>query len=200
MRGAHTDFGDPQARFAEYEAATGTPVDQRRLDWQLALVMWKSVLALQARLREPVIGELGMIQTVVRLTYDALLGAQLVRLLGGSLPLLTEVPERANEPEANLAEELLSVAQLAPDQRVALEYLRDSAAHARWERGRLEHDCRSLLGIEADDLTAHIGQCRPDQLLPVAMVVGRLADRRALAMPKAVRRIERAQRIGLGTG
>ncbi|MGD9795874.1 MAG: phosphotransferase [Acidimicrobiia bacterium] len=198
MRGAHTSFGDPQRRIAEYAAASGASVDRQRLDWFLALVMWKSVVSVQSRLLSVVPGELAMISTIVRLTYDALLGNQLVKLLGGSLPLLTQTPERSNEPEANLAEELLTVGSLAPDQRVVVEFLRDSAANGPWERRCLEDDCRSLLGISTDELRSHIDTCPSDELLPLAMVVGRLADRKAQAMPKAVRRIERAQRIGLG--
>jgi hypothetical protein len=38
-----------------------------------------------------------------------------------------------------------------------------------------------------------------DQLLDVATVLARAADRAAMALPNAVRRIERAQQIGLGT-
>ena len=198
MRGAHTDFGDPQRRLAEYQAASGRTLDRDRLAWHLALVMWKSVLSVHARLRSAVAGELAMVQLLVRLTYDALLGAQLVQLLGGSLPLLADDPELVDEPEANLAEELLGVATLAPDQRVVVEYLRDSAAQSRWERSGFERDCRAVLGIGPDELTPHIERCAPDALLPAATVVGRRADRRARAMPRAVRRIQRAQRIGLG--
>jgi aminoglycoside phosphotransferase (APT) family kinase protein len=200
IRGAHTDFGDPQTRFAEYETATGHSIDRQRLEWHVAFVMWKSVIAVQARARVAVPGELAMVQTMVRLTYDALLGAQLVRLLGGSVSLLTEQAVLASPPERLLADELLSVAVLEPDQRVVVEYLRDSSAQSEWERAELRYDCRSLLGIESDVLTSFVSQCPPELLLPAAIVVAGHAGRRAMAMPKAVRRIQRAHRIGLGSG
>ncbi len=200
MRGAHTNFGDPQVRFAEYERASGSVIDRARLDWQVALVMWKSVLSLKARLRAPQIGELAWIQNMVVLTYDALLGSQLVRLLGGSLPLLQDAPERSVSADVTLAEELLGVAALSAEHRVVVEYLRDAAGHGPWERRMLRQDCATVLGIEPDTLATHIATCTDDSLLATALVLGRNADRRSRAMPKAVRRIERAQRIGLGVG
>lgn len=198
MRGAHTSFGDPLARFAEYEAASGVAIDHARLAWQLALVMWKSVIALHGRLRAVAPGELAMIALTVARTYDALLGAQLVRVLGGSLGLLAMAPERVGVVEANLADELLHVTDLAADQRVVLEYLRDSAALGDWQRRELRRDCDEVLGIEPDGLLDHVRSCPSEGLLAVATVLGRAADRAAMASPKSVRRIERAQRIGLG--
>jgi Phosphotransferase enzyme family len=201
MRGAHTDFGDPETRFADYERASGRVIERARLDWNVALVMWKSVLSLKARLRAPQTGELAMIQNMVMLTYDALLGSQLVRLLGGSWPLLQQTPERTSaSAEVTLAEELLGVATLTAEQGVVVEYLRDAAAQGPWERRMLEHDCRTMLGLDADMLPVHIATCTDDLLLPAAGVVARHADRRSHAMPKTVRRIERAQRLGLGVG
>lgn len=198
MRGAHTSFGDPMARFAEYEAASGATIDHARLAWQLALVMWKSVSTLHGRLRVVVPGELAMIALTVALTYDALLGAQLVRVLGGSLGLLAMTPERADAVEANLADELLHVTDLAADRRVVLEYLRDASALGDWQRRELRRDCDEVLGVEPEGLLEHVRACPSDGLLPVATVLGRAADRAAMASPKSVRRIERAQRIGLG--
>jgi aminoglycoside phosphotransferase (APT) family kinase protein len=200
MRGAHTDFGDPEMRFADYERASGQVVDRARLDWQVALVMWKSVLSLKARLKAPQVGELAMIQNMAALTYDALLGSQLVQLLGGSLPLSGQTPLPTGSPEVTLAEELLAVATLTAEQRVVVEYLHDAAAQGPWERRSLQHDCATLLGIDTDSLSAHIATCTEDSFLLTATVLARNADRRSRAMPKAVRRIERAQRIGLGCG
>ncbi len=199
MRGAHTNFGDPETRFAEYEAASGHRIDRDRLTWQLALVMWKSVTALHARLRHVVPGELAMVQLIVSLTYDALLGAQVMRVLGGSTGLLQLSPVRTATTEANLADELLALAPLPGDQRAVLEYLRDSAALSEWLRQSLTDDCRTMLGIEPERLNEHIDVCPPAELLAVAGVVARDADRRAHTSQKAVRRIERAQKIGLGT-
>jgi aminoglycoside phosphotransferase (APT) family kinase protein len=199
MRGAHTSFGDPRQRIAEYQAAAGRDIDPALLDWFLAFVMWKSTSTMHSRLAEPIHGQLSMIQMVVRLTYDALLGSQTVRVLGGSLPLLTEPPQRSPGLEVTLADEMLSVADLPADQRIVVEYLRDSAAQAPWQRRGLERDCHDLLGIAADDLNAFVVECPSNRLLDAAIVVGRHADRRAQAMPKAVRRIQRAKGIGLGT-
>jgi hypothetical protein len=76
MRGAHTSFGDPVQRLAEYEAAAGWSIDFGRLRWHLALVMWKSCVGMYADLqRPPTAGAL--VQSMVILTYDALLGSQL---------------------------------------------------------------------------------------------------------------------------
>jgi Ser/Thr protein kinase RdoA (MazF antagonist) len=199
MRGAHTSFGDPRKRIAEYQAAASRAIDPALLDWFLAFVMWKSTSTMHSRLSVPIRGQLSMVQMVVRLTYDALLGSQTVRVLGGSLPLLHEEPVRSPGLEVTLADEMLSVAALPADQRIVVEYLRDSAAQAPWERRCLQRDCHDLLGITPDELDAYVVQCPSDQLLNAAIVVGRIADRRAQAMPKAVRRIQRAQGIGLGT-
>ncbi|MDO8364192.1 MAG: phosphotransferase, partial [Actinomycetota bacterium] len=199
MRGAHTSFGDPETRFAEYEAASGLQVDRARLAWHVAFVMWKSITSLHGRLRAAVPGELAMVQLIVALTYDALLGTQLVRVLGGSLPLLQQAALRTHSVEANLAEELLGVARLAPDQRVVLEYLRNAAALAQWQARALADECRTQLGIEPEQLLQHVQHCPSEQLPAVAAVLTRDADRRATGSPKSVRRIERAQRIGLGT-
>ena len=197
MRGAHTNFGDPEARFAEYETASGIGIDRPRLAWHVAFVMWKSVIALHGRLGVARPGELAMVQLVVGLTYDALLGAQLVNLLGGS-PLLGQSPLRETTVEANLAEELLGVAALEDDQRVVVEYLREAAALGPWLRSELDRDCALTLGVPPSGLLAHVRTCPAEQLLDAAQVLGRAADRQAATSPKSVRRIERAQRIGLG--
>ena len=198
MRGAHTSFGDPQARFAEYEAASGRPLDRARLDWNLALVMWKSLIALHGRLRTAVPGELAMVHLIVALTYDALLAAQLVKVLGGSVQLLHQTPQLMPSIQANLAIELLTIAPLEPDQRVVLEHLRDAAALGDWLRDELARDCRDSLGIAPTDLTVHVQHCPADALLATALVLAHDADRRALTSPKSVRRIDRALTIGLG--
>jgi len=198
MRGAHAPFGDPQTRFAEYAAASGTHLEQGRLAWHVALVMWKSVLALHGRLRRAVPGELAMVQLIVALTYDVLLAAQLQRVLGGQGERQQLPPEPAISAEANLAQEVLALAPLAPDQRVVLEYLRDSAALGDWLRATLATDCRERLGVEPAALLAHVRDCPSADLPTVADVLAAHAERRALTSPKSVRRIERALTIGLG--
>lgn len=199
MRGAHTNFGDPFKRFAEYEAVAGTTIDHDRLAWHLAFVMWKSMIAIHGRLRCVVPGELAMVQLIVGLAYDALLGAQLVKLLGGSFELLEHAPERSHSVGANLTAELLHLTDPPADQRVVLEHLRDVSALADWQRRGLARDCASMLGIAPDGLPEHVRSCDSDELLAVATVIARAADRAAHTSPKATRRIERARRIGLGT-
>jgi len=198
MRGAHTNFGDPGRRFAEYEAAAGTPIDRDRLAWHVAFVMWKSVVALHGRLRRVVPGELAMVQLIVVLTYDALLGAQLVQVLGGSPDPLTDGPQRSSSVPANLAEELLHVTDLSAEKRIVLKYLRDEAALADWQRSGLERDCSTVLGITPAGLLDHVRTCGSAGLLPAAIVIANAAERAAAASPKSMRRIARARCIGLG--
>jgi aminoglycoside phosphotransferase len=199
MRGAHTEFGEPATRLREYETAAGSVLDADRLCWHLAFVMWKSCVGTHARLRElPDRSTLN--QTVVQLTYDALLGSQLVQLLGGSFGLLAVTPEVADDVRTHLTERMLDAEDLSREGRLIVEYLRDGAAQSEWERDCLERDARARLGVSAGDLRDYIDTASDDRLLSLALVVAAAADRAALAMPKAVRRIERAQRIGLGTG
>ena len=62
-----------------------------------------------------------------------------------------------------------------------------------------DDDLRSL-GLPARaELLARARRLPSDELLDVTTVLARAADRAAMALPNAVRRIERAQRIGLGT-
>jgi aminoglycoside phosphotransferase (APT) family kinase protein len=198
MRGAHTSFGNPLDRFAEYEAAAGVAIDHDRLAWHVTFVMWKSMTALRGRLNRAVPGELAMIPLVVGLAYDVLLGAQLVKLIGGAtIPPIGE-PDCQQSTESNLSEELLHVADLERDQRVVLEFLRDSAAQAEWVQCKLAEDCSHVLGIEPDNLLAYINTCPPERLLDTAIVLTRAAERQAQASPRSIRRIERAHKIGLG--
>ena len=99
---------------------------------------------------------------------------------------------------ATLAEELLILSDLPSDRRVVLEYLRDAAAQAEWEEAELTSDLATS-AIALSGLSDHVRTCPADELLDAALVVTRLADRRALSSPKSVRRIRRAQTIGLCT-
>ena len=121
-------------------------------------------------------------------------------MLGGSLDPLTDAPERAPSVPANLAEELLHATDLSAEKRIVLEYLRDEAALADWQRCKLEGDCATMLGITPAELLDHVGRCSSDVLLAPATVLARAAERAAAASPKSMRRIERARNIGLGGG
>lgn len=198
MRGAHTSFGDPQQRLAEYEHAAGRTLDPVRLRWHLALVMWKSCVGMYADLhRPPTAG--AFVQSMVIRTYDALLGVQLLRLLGGSLQLLGQEPVRRVTPETQPAQRLLETADLDKEGRLIVTYLRDAAAQGEWEREAMADEMRRL-GVRDDvALVSQIDDADDEQLLRLATVLAHAADRAAMALPNAVRRIERAQRIGLGT-
>lgn len=203
MRGAHSEFGDPLVRLGEYERASGRTLDPDRLRWQLAFVMWKSCVSMQIGLRGYEATASTLLQTVVLLTYEALLASQLVRVLGGRFGLMDEdvrlEREQATPPEVRLAERLTTLPGLSREATLIVEYLRDAAAQADWERARLRHDLREDVGIDPSGLDRAIDEAPRRDLLPIARVLARAADRAALAMPKAVRRIERAMRIGLGT-
>jgi len=199
MRGAHTPFGDPQQRVAEYEAAAGVTLDHERLRWHLAFVMWKSCVGMYGDLRQPP-NAAAFVHSVVILTYDALLGAQLVQLLGGSLELLAQEPVRRTSPQTRPADYLLETSDMTKEARLALSYLRDAAAQAAWERDVFVSDSRAMLGVAPGELLDLVDSAAHDELLALAMVLGRAADRSAMALPNAVRRIHRAQGIGLGTG
>jgi aminoglycoside phosphotransferase (APT) family kinase protein len=198
MRGAHTPFGDPRRRLAEYERAAGRSIDADRLRWHLALVMWKSSMAMYADLRRPPTAG-AFVQSMVLLTYDALLGSQLLRLLGGSLELLGQAPVRRVTPQTQPAQRLLDSTDLTREGQLVVGYLRDAAAQAGWERSSLDDDLRSVGLADRAGLLERLDDADDAGLLDVATVLARSADRAAMALPNAVRRIERAQRIHLGT-
>jgi Phosphotransferase enzyme family len=178
MRGAHTEFGDPLTRLAEYEAASGRHLDLTRLRWHLAFVMWKSCISMEVGLRRYPATNATLLQSVVLLTYEALLGAQVVRVLGGSYELLEQQPKPSTGLAVRLAERLLETPGLTREAELIAEFMRDRAAQADWEQSEAIADL---------------------QLTDQALRITRAADRAAMAMPKAVRRIERAKQIGLGT-
>jgi aminoglycoside phosphotransferase len=198
MRGAHTSFGDPRQRLAEYEAAAGRAIDADRLRWHLALVMWKSCVGMYADLHRPPTPA-ALVQSMVILTYDALLGSQLLRLLGGSLHLLGQEPVRRVTPATQPADRMLDSTDLSKESRITVTYLRELSAQEDWQRAAFDDDLRTRGLPERAELLAHLDQVDDDKLLDVATVLARAADRAAMALPNAVRRIERAQRIGLGT-
>ncbi len=197
MRGAHTSFGDPRLRVAEYETAAGRRIDPERLRWHLALVMFKSCVGMYADLHRPPTPA-ALVQSIVILTYDALLGAQLLRLLGSSLHLLDQVPVRRVTPATQPAEHLLATTDLSKESAIVVGYLRECAAQDEWQRTEFDDDLRARALPPRSELPARIEHAEGDELLAVATVLARAADRAAMALPNAVRRIERAQRIGLG--
>jgi aminoglycoside phosphotransferase len=198
MRGAHTSFGDPQQRLAEYEAAAGRTLDADRLRWHLAFVMWKSCVGMYADLHRPPTSA-ALVQSIVILTYDALLGSQLMRVLGGSLQLLGQEPVRRVTPATQPADRMLAATELSTESRLIVTYLREASAQGDWERARFDDELRSLDLPPRNQLLAELDALPDERLLDVTTVLARAADRAAMALPNAVRRIERAQKIGLGT-
>jgi aminoglycoside phosphotransferase (APT) family kinase protein len=196
MRGAHTSFGDPHARIAEYVDAANRPVDPVRLQWHVVYVMWKSVTLMYLGLHAPQGTDRTLLHYVVQLTYDALLCSAIGRLLGVSVPLLAEEPVAATSRQAQLASWVLTSAGLSREATIIVEHLRDKAAYAQWESDRFAQDARAI-GIAPDDIDAEIESADLARLAQLAVALGAAADRAAASMPKAVRRIQRAQRIDL---
>lgn len=178
MRGAHSEFGDPLVRLAEYEAASGRSLDPTRLRWHLAFVMWKSCVSMEVGLSRYPATSATLLHSVVLLTYEALLGAQILRVLGRPYELLGQQPKRSINLTVRLAERLLETPGLTREAELIAGFVRDHGAQAEWEHQEALADL---------------------QLSDPALRIARAADRAALAMPKAIRRIQRAQRIGLGT-
>ena len=134
---------------------------------------------------------------VVQLTYDALMCSAIGRLLGQPLALLRQVPERPSNQQVTLAAWILESTPLDREAQIVLEHLRDKAAQVDWEGRSLAEDSHRLLALAPGDILGEIDGADPDRLAALTQVLGRAADRAVLAMPKAVRRVQRAQRIGL---
>jgi aminoglycoside phosphotransferase (APT) family kinase protein len=198
MRGAHTDFGDPAVRFAEYATASGRPIDEERLAWHLVAVMWKSCVSMEKEIRTNAANQATLLHGVVLLTYEALLGAELMALLGQPFSLLAAQPQPGRGPAVRAAERLLDLADLPREAALIAEYLHAALVQQDWEHAQLQQDVRRLLGTDADGIAAAVARATDDDLAPLVEIVARAADRAALASPKAVRRIQRALGIGLG--
>jgi aminoglycoside phosphotransferase (APT) family kinase protein len=197
MRGAHTAFGDPARRLAEYSTASGRPVDRQRVQWHLVSVMWKSLVAMQANLDSTEPTPRTLLHYVVQLTYDALLCSAMGRVLDRPVPVGIAEPVRRATPQSLLAARVLATTDPDRQAQVALGHLRDKAAQAAWEAEQLTADARRLLGVAADELAGLIDDADRDRLARLVEVYGRAADRSASAMPRAVRQIRQARQIGL---
>lgn len=199
IRGAHTAFGDPRQRIAEYEAAAGRALDPDRLAWHVAFVTFKSVLGLQRRMHQSGEDPGLLIVIIGLLTYETLLCAALSRVLKTELALFTEAPV---DSENSAVRSLDLLRQLAPatnrEGEVLQAYLRSEAAQREWNASRLREDERSLLGIHPDDLGGYIESASPDRFAALLQVLGGACGRRCQASPNAMRRVQRALAIGLG--
>ncbi|MBA3055760.1 MAG: phosphotransferase [Sphingomonadales bacterium] len=199
VRGAHTAFGEPGQRLAEYEAAAGRAAEPARLDWQIAFVTLKSVIGLGRRLygedEDP-----GLLPIrIAGLTYDVLFCAALAKLLGLTVADLAEEPEFENTPEARLVQTLrLLDPPGGREAEVLLNHLAADAAQRPWRERRLREDVRARLAAHADDLDGLVDTAPAARLPELLTVVAADAWRRCKALPNAERRVRRALAIGLG--
>lgn len=81
LRTVFTPFGRLPERLAEYERASGRPIDLPRLHWYQALVAWKSLVAVESQLRSPQQAASATVAQLVTLTYQPLLALLLLRVL-----------------------------------------------------------------------------------------------------------------------
>ncbi len=200
MRGAHTEFGDPRRRFTEYESAAGCTVDESLVEWHVAFVMFKTVIAIRQRLQRPGGGRLVLTQHVLLVTYEALLGSALAKLAGRPLTLLTEEPDPRVTPERRLAERLSElVVQQGKESTILLEQFELAGSMREWATDRFVDQLRKDLGLGVDELRHAIDTAPTNELAALVDVIARDADRWCWASPPAVRRVRRAQSIGLGS-
>ncbi|MCW2529528.1 MAG: hypothetical protein JWM76_4388 [Pseudonocardiales bacterium] len=201
MRGAHTAFGDPQERLQEYAAASGRVIDPQRLQWHLVLVMWKSLISMYSSLQGSAPSGRTLLHYVVQLTYEALLCSAIGRLVKSPLPLLLETPVHELNPQSKLAEWSLQATPLPREAEIIVTHLRDKAAQATWEANRLAEQALTILDFDhfevVDAIVAEVDGADIKRLGQINQVLGGRADRSARALPKAVRRIQRAQQIDL---
>ncbi|CAN5293371.1 hypothetical protein BH10PSE13_BH10PSE13_18050 [soil metagenome] len=199
VRGAHSAFGDPRTRIAEYEGASGVRLDPARLAWHVAFVTLKSVIGLRRRISAA--GEdKGLLPiAIAALTYDVLLCIALARLVEVDAIGLEEAAVLHRSEEGRLIE---LVGLLEPhslrESTILLRYLQDKADQRDWRDRRMREDCRKLLAIEADQLDAGIAHANADQLPLLLAIVAADAWRRCKALPNAERRVRRALEIGFG--
>lgn len=198
-RGAHTAFGDPRQRIAEYEAAAGKPLDRERLAWHVAFVTFKSVIGLQRRMHTPGEDPGLLIILIATITYETLLCAALARILGIRLEMLEEVPvETGGEPVRLIELARLLTPPANREAEVLHDYLRAEAAQREWNACRLREDADAYLGVVPDDLDALIDSAPPERLADLLRVLGAACGRRCKALPNSERRVRRALAIGLG--
>jgi hypothetical protein len=94
---------------------------------------------------------------------------------------------------------MLGTAELSKESRLVVAYLRDVSAQSEWEQAELAKDLQSHGLSDRSELLAMLDVATGSQLIAVTTVLARAADRAAMALPNALRRVERAQKIGLGT-
>lgn len=198
-RGAHTAFGDPQQRIAEYEAAAGKPIDPDRLAWHVAFVTFKSVLGLQRRMHAQGDDPGLLVILIATLAYETLLCVALGRILGLSLDLLEEEPVERVTEAVRLVDLMDHLAPPANREGELLQrYLRAEAAQRDWNAERLREDAWEYLRVHPHDLDALVDSASPDRFAALLRVVGASAGRRCKAFPNSERRVRRALAIGLG--
>jgi hypothetical protein len=135
IRMVHSPFGSFGQRLEDYGAASGRPLVRERLEWNVALVLLKTVVALTAALRRPSDGRVVVPQFGMLLAYRALLASALVGLRGGDGSLLTRSPVPEDVPSSRLIEQLSHLATAAPrEHRLISDYLVERERMAEWAR------------------------------------------------------------------
>jgi len=199
-RGAHTDFGKPSDRVAEYERAAGRKLDPARLKWQIASVTWKCVVGLRGRLNLTAEDPALFTIYISTLTYEALLGAALASLAGFKLDLLGEEPMSQPTAQSRLAARAAANggADTPKETALIIRHLADYERQAAWRAARLAEDARRELGVEPAGLGALVDSAQPAQFSALVRVLGGHAGRIVRSLPNAERRVRRALGIGLG--
>jgi len=198
-RGAHSAFGDPRRRIAEYEAAAGRTLDPDRLAWHIAFVTFKSVLGLQRRMHREGDDPGLFIILIAIIAYETLLCAALARLLGMEIDLLGEEPVERIDESVRLID--LARHHAPPVNRegeLLLAYLRAEAAQHQWNAERLREDAERYLGVHPEALSELVDSAPPERFPDLLRVLAAMCGRRCNASPNAERRVRRALAIGLG--
>lgn len=198
-RGAHSAFGDPRQRIAEYEAAAGRTLDPERLAWHIAFVTFKSVLGLQRRMHRQGDDPGLFIILIAIIAYETLLCAALARLLGMEIDLLGEEPvERIDEPVRLIDLTRHHAPPANREGELLLAYLRAEAAQRQWNAERLQEDAECYLGLRPEALSELVDSAPPERFPDLLRVLAAMCGRRCKASPNAERRVRRALAIGLG--
>lgn len=198
-RGAHTAFGDPRQRIAEYELAAGKPLDRERLAWHVAFVTFKSVIGLQRRMHTPGEDPGLLIILIASITYETLLCVALARILGIRLDVLDEVPvETGGEPVRLIELARLLTPPANREAEVLHDYLRAEAAQRDWNARRLREDSKAHLDAAPEDLDSLVDGAPPERFADLLRVMGAVCGRRCKSLPNSERRVRRAMAIGLG--
>lgn len=198
VRGAHTPFGDPARRIAEYVAAGGT-VEPTRLPWHVAFVTFKSVCGLRRRLAGDAPDDGILPIFIAETAYSALLCVALARLAGVAIDLFAQEPVRVATPVGKLVA-LLRRRAGGDDREIAVihDHLAALAGQAAWSEARLAARRRAEFGADDGTLEQRVDRAGPAQFGALLRTFADIEGARCMALPNARRRVQRALDIGFG--